>query len=387
MCPVYKATKDETMTTRARANVLREVMTRGGDEELIKKVMDSCLACKACKRECPSNVDMTWIRARVLNNIHDRHSMDMKTWLVARMARIESIGHKVAPLYNFFVSWSLSAYIIKGVLRFSTKRKLPRLSRHTMRWLVERECKGNADGRLVYLFADEFTNYQEAELGLKFARLLTDLGYRVVIPEHVESGRAAISKGDLRYAAKIAAKNVDMLKDIITEDAPLVGIEPSCILSFRDEYPKLVDGGMKEVAERLANNCLLYDEFMVREMEAGHISSDKFEDNGEEIWLHGHCHQKALVGIEKTAQMIRGLLPKSALHVIPSGCCGMAGAYGYDKAHYETSRMIGEEVLFPAVRKAEGVVLAPGTSCREQIRHFCNVNALHPVEILRKIED
>lgn len=387
MCPVYKATKDETMTTRARANVLREVMTRGGDEELIKRVLDSCLACKACKRECPSNVDMTWIRARVLNNIHDRHSMDMKTWLVARMARIESIGQKVAPLYNFFVSWSLSAYIIKGVLRFSTKRKLPRLSRHTMRWLVERECKGNADGRLVYLFADEFTNYQEAELGLKFARLLTDLGYRVVIPEHVESGRAAISKGDLRYAAKIAAKNVDMLKDIITEDAPLVGIEPSCILSFRDEYPKLVDGEMKEVAERLAKNCLLYDEFMVREMEVGHISSDKFEDNGEEIWLHGHCHQKALVGIEKTAQMIRGLLPKSTLHVIPSGCCGMAGAYGYDKAHYETSRMIGEEVLFPAVRKAKGVVLAPGTSCREQIRHFCKVNALHPVEILRKIED
>ena len=387
MCPVYKATKDETMTTRARANVLREVMTSGGNEKLIKKVMDSCLACKACKRECPSNVDMTWIRARVLNNMHKRHGMDMKTWLVARMARIESIGQKVAPLYNFFVSWSLSAYIIKGVLRFSTKRKLPRLSRHTMRWLVERECKGNADGRLVYLFADEFTNYQEAELGLKFARLLTDLGYRVVIPEHVESGRAAISKGNLRYAAKIAAKNVDMLKDIITEDAPLVGIEPSCILSFRDEYPKLVDGEMKEVAERLANNCLLYDEFMVREMEAGHISSDKFEDNGEEIWLHGHCHQKALVGIEKTAQMIRGLLPKSTLHVIPSGCCGMAGAYGYDKAHYETSRMIGEEVLFPAVRKAKGVVLAPGTSCREQIRHFCNVNALHPVEILRKIED
>ncbi|MGN1229416.1 MAG: FAD-binding and (Fe-S)-binding domain-containing protein [Prevotella sp.] len=383
MCPVYKATKDETMTTRARANVLREVMTRGGDETLIERVMDSCLACKACKRECPSNVDMTWIRARVLNNMHERHGMKMRTWLVARMATIERIGQKVAPIYNFCVSFNPTAYIIKGVLRFSTQRKLPRLSRHTMRQLVARECRGKGDGRRVYLFADEFTNYQEAELGLKFARLLTDLGYKVVIPEHVESGRAAISKGNLKYAAKIAAKNVALLKDIITEEAPLVGIEPSCILTFRDEYPKLVDEGMKGEAERLAKNCLLYDEFMVREMEAGRISSEQFEDNGEEIWLHGHCHQKALVGIEKTAQMIRGLLPKSTLHVIPSGCCGMAGAYGYDKEHYEMSRRIGEEVLFPAVRKAEGVVLAPGTSCREQIAHFCNVKALHPIEILK----
>ena len=364
---------------------MREVMTHGGDEKLIERVMDSCLACKACKRECPSNVDMTWIRARVLNNKHERHGMNMKTWLVARMARIERIGQRVAPLYNFVVSWCLSAYIIKGVLHFSTKRKLPRLSRHTMRWLVARECRDNEEGRKVYLFADEFTNYQEAELGLKFARLLTDVGSRVVIPEHVESGRAAISKGDLKYAAKIAAKNVALLKDIITEEAPLVGIEPSCILSFRDEYPKLVDDGMKAEAERLAKNCLLYDEFMVREMEAGRISSDQFEDNGEKIWLHGHCHQKALVGIEKTAQMIRGLLPKSTLNVIPSGCCGMAGAYGYDKSHYAMSGRIGEEVLFPAVRKAEGVVLAPGTSCREQIRHFCNVKALHPIEVLRKL--
>ena len=385
MCPVYKATKDETMTTRARANVLREVMTRGGDEKLIERVMDSCLACKACKRECPSNVDMTWIRARTLNNMHERHGMKMRTWLVARMATIERIGQKVAPLYNFCVSFNPTAYIIKGVLRFATERKLPRLSRHTMRQLVARECKGNADGERVYLFADEFTNYQEAELGLKFAQLLADLGYKVVIPEHVESGRAAISKGDLKYAAKIAAKNVALLKDIITEEAPLVGIEPSCILSFRDEYPKLVDDGMKAEAERLAKNCLLYDEFMVREMEAGRISSDQFEDNGEKIWLHGHCHQKALVGIEKTAQMIRGLLPKSTLNVIPSGCCGMAGAYGYDKSHYAMSGRIGEEVLFPAVRKAEGVVLAPGTSCREQIRHFCNVEAKHPIEVLRKL--
>ena len=239
-----------------------------------------------------------------------------------------------------------------------------------------------------YLFADEFTDHQEAELGLHFAQLLQRLGYEVVIPRHVESGRAAISKGCLKRAKRLAEKNVQLLKDIVSEDAPLVGIEPSCILSFRDEYPDLVPPEMRQEAIRLGKNSLLYDEFLLREIEAGRITPEMFDATEMEIFLHGHCHQKALVGIEKTSEVLRRLL-HAQVNVIPSGCCGMAGSFGYEKEHYQTSLAIGEMVLFPAVRKAmkqQGttpvVIAAPGTSCRQQIKDGTGFTAIHPIEIL-----
>ena len=263
---------------------------------------------------------------------------------------------------------------------------------------MRRECRKAAPvhpkGK-VWLFADEFTNFQEAEIGLTFARLLMRLGYQVEVPRHAESGRAAISKGCLRLAKRFALKNFRLLKDKVTEEIPLVGIEPSCILSFRDEYPDLLSPEMRLPAQQLARNCLLFDEFLVREMEAGRIFSEDFKADEMEIWLHGHCHQKALVGVEKTVAALR-LLKGAELHVIPSGCCGMAGSFGYEKEHYRTSLAIGETVLFPAVRKAmaetserggemPAVVLAPGTSCRQQIKDGTGVQALHPVELLYKM--
>ena len=241
----------------------------------------------------------------------------------------------------------------------------------------------------VYLFADEFTNLQEAELGLTFAKLLMRLGYKVEIPKHFESGRAAISKGCLRYAKKFAVKNVLLLKDKVSDSHPLIGIEPSCILSFRDEYPDLVPAEMRHDALALAQNCLLYDEFLMKEIAEGNISADDFEDAKMEIWLHGHCHQKALVGVDKTAKALSTLLPGAKINVIPSGCCGMAGSFGYEKEHYKTSLEIGEMVLFPAVRKAvkeangvPAIVAAPGTSCRQQIMDGTGIKAVHPIEIL-----
>jgi Fe-S oxidoreductase len=237
--------------------------------------------------------------------------------------------------------------------------------------------------RKVFLFADEFTNHQEAELGLTFARLLNRLGYVVEIPKHTESGRAAISKGCLRLAQKYAVKNVKLLKDRVSVETPLVGIEPSCILSFRDEYPDLVPPEMRSDAKKLAANCLLFDEFLVREFRAGHIGRDAFREVRADIWLHGHCHQKSLVGVGKSAEMLR-MIPGATVHVIPSGCCGMAGSFGYEKEHYATSMAIGEMVLFPAVRRAgpEAIVSAPGTSCRQQILDGTGVRARHPVEVL-----
>lgn len=393
LCPAYKVSGDELKTTRARANVLREILTRGGDYKQVKEVLDSCLACKGCKSECPSNVDMTRLRAEVLQHYYDEYGAPFRSFMVAHMAQIEQLGALVRLFYNLFASWNFSSAIIKKAISFSTERKIPTLSRYSMRKLVAKELEQywiEKPKKDVYLFADEFTNLQEAELGLTFAKLLMRLGYKVEIPKHVESGRAAISKGCLKYAKKFAVKNVQLLKDKISDSHPLIGVEPSCILSFRDEYPDLVPAEMRNDALALANNCLLYDEFLMKEISEGNISADDFEGAKMEIWLHGHCHQKALVGVDKTAKALNTLLEGAKVNVIPSGCCGMAGSFGYEKEHYKTSLAIGETILFPAVRSAitqeskiEPVfVVAPGISCRQQILDGTGVKAAHPIEIL-----
>ncbi len=401
MCPAFKVSHDELMTTRARANVLREILTRGLDptigqghkeEELLEEMLYSCLACKGCKGECPSNVDMTKIRAQVLQMLYDRHGTPFRSWMVARMAAVERLGRLVLPIYNFFATQRFTSSIIKRIVSFAPERGIPKLSSRTMRQQVKSYLRKNRvakDAKRVYLFADEFTNLQEAELGLTFAKLLTSLGYKVIIPNTVESGRAAISKGCLHLASRYANTNVKRLHHLITDETPLVGIEPSCILSFRDEYPDLVDESLQSDAANLAKNCLLYDEFIMREVARGNITAEQFQDTAVEIWLHGHCHQKSLVGIEKTAAMLR-LLKGCQLHVIPSSCCGMAGSFGYEKEHYKTSLAIGEMLLFPTVRKAMDsataerptLVAAPGTSCRQQILDGTGIHAVHPIEIL-----
>lgn len=425
LCPAFKVSGDETKATRARANVLREILTRGWESEAftvancvpqfeqstssncetqfatkksillseeLADVLDSCLACKGCRSECPSNVDMTRLRSEILQHKYDVSGMPLRSFAVSWMATVEQLGHIVWPIYNFFASWNFSSNIIKRIIKFSTERDIPTLSRVTMRKAVERECRkhrGKATKAKVYLFADEFTNFQEAELGLTFAKLLIRLGYEVEIPKHVESGRAAMSKGNLKLAKKFTLKNVNLLKDKISEQTPLVGIEPSCILSFRDEYPDLVPAELRPQAQQLGRNALLFDEFIMREVAAGRISPDDFKADAVEIWLHGHCHQKALVGTEKTVAAFK-LLAGAQVHVIPSGCCGMAGSFGYEKEHYKTSLAIGEMVLFPTVRKAVAeadgitpcIVAAPGTSCRQQILDGTGVHAVHPIEIL-----
>ena len=408
LCPAFKVSGDETKATRARANVLREILTRGWgseaftqalnkDKSILKseelaEVLDSCLACKGCRSECPSNVDMTRLRSEILQHKYDVGGMPLRSFAVSYMATVEQLGHLVRPIYNFMASWKISSNIIKRIIKFSTERDIPTLSRVTMRKAVRQECRKQHEkgtkGK-VYLFADEFTNFQEAELGLTFAKLLLRLGYEVEIPRHVESGRAAISKGNLKLAKKFALKNVNLLKDKVSEEMPLVGIEPSCILSFRDEYPDLVPAELRTEAQRLGRNALLFDEFIMREVKAGRITADDFKTDAVEIWLHGHCHQKALVGTEKTVAALK-LIQNAKVHVIPSGCCGMAGSFGYEKEHYKTSLAIGEMVLFPTIRKAvdktDGVtptlVAAPGTSCRQQILDGTGVHAAHPVEIL-----
>jgi len=419
MCPVFRLTRDEIDSTRARANVLRECLTSGEgfDSPEISQVLSSCLACKACRSECPSNVDMTRIRAEVLQQIHDRHGIPLRSFAVAHMADVERLGSVIAPVYNFFAGWKPSATLIKKVVHFAPERSIPKVHRCSCIPKVHR-CNSaptvtNAC-RKVYFFLDEFIRYNEPQLARTFLELLEHLGYQVVIPNIKDSGRAAVSKGCLKLAKRLALRNFNALKDLVCDDAPLVGLEPSCILSFRDEYPDLLPAGLREEAKKLAANCLLYDEFIMREVQAGRISSDNFTASQMDIWLHGHCHQKALVGVEKTAQAL-SLIEGAEVHVIPSGCCGMAGSFGYEAEHYRTSLEIGEMILFPAVRSAVGqscrtaascetaascqtaascetaspcgrcaIVAAPGISCRQQILDGTGVRAVHPVEILQK---
>jgi Fe-S oxidoreductase len=392
MCPSFMATKDENTTTRARANILREFLTRSPkknpfDHEEIRAVMELCLSCKGCLSECPSSVDMTKYKAEFLQHYYDANGIPLNTRLIAYLNRINHLVSLAPWIYNAIVTNRFTSSVLKKVMGFAQQRSLPRLHRMTLtRWYrknykrlsVATPIKGK-----VSLFADEFAEYNDTETGIKAIRLLSSLGYEVIIPRHTESGRATLSKGLLRKARKIAEKNVTLLKDVVTPEVPLVGIEPSCILTFRDEYPQLVRESFRTAAMRLAENTFLLDEFINREAQKGNIQREAFTREVKKIRLHGHCHQKALASTAATREMLS--LPFNyTVEEIPSGCCGMAGSFGYEKDHYELSMRIGELVLFPAVRASASDVLiaAPGTSCRHQIFEGTGKRAYHPIEIL-----
>lgn len=393
MCPSYMATREEKHTTRARANILRHTLYHPADASNpfdsaeVKEVMDLCLSCKACKSECPSSVDIAKLKAEFLQHYHDAHGIPLRSRIVAGFSDAARLASIFPGIYNamFQTGWIRKTF--NRLVGFHPNRTLPKINRQTLRsWFRNhqplRPLK-NRNGR-VHLFCDEFTNYNDLDAGIAAVELLELLGYEVVIPDHVESGRASFSKGLVRRAKGFAGENVRRLAPVISEKEPLLGIEPSAILGFRDEYPSLVDPSLREPARSLAANCLLIEEFLCREVSAGRIDSDLFTSDPKTIHLHGHCHQKSLVSIDPTVRMLS--LPENfTVKIIPSGCCGMAGSFGYENEHYDISMKIGELVLFPAVRKqpADALVAAPGTSCRHQIHDGTGRKALHPAEILR----
>lgn len=392
MCPSFMATRNEKDTTRARANMLREMLTHSTkinrfDHQELKDVMDLCLSCKGCKSECPSNVDMAKLKAEFLQGYYDANGVPLKTWIVAGFNQLNRVASLSPVLYNWSIGNKTTNAFIKKTCGFAQERSLPLLYKTTLRkWFTQHQKRVEPDvlkQKSVYFFCDEFTNYLDTEIGIKAVLLLEKLGYTVIIPEHLESGRTWISKGLLRKAKKIAQHNVFQLSKIITEDTPLIGIEPSAILTFRDEYVDLVDLPQLEMTEKLAKNCLLIDEFIAREIENGNISQSSFTKENRLIQLHGHCQQKAWAAVGASKQIMA--FPENyKVEVIPSGCCGMAGSFGYEKKHYEISMQIGELVLFPEVRKQpENVIIAAtGTSCRHQIKDGTSKKALHPIEVL-----
>ena len=385
MCPTFMATRDEDKSTRGRANILREFLyanekEKTFDQQEIYDILDLCISCKACKSECPSNVDMAKLKAEFMQHYYDIHSVPLRSKLIAYLPRLYRLAVVFRSLSNFMTSTS----IFKKAIDFAPERSIPKLSRITLNhWInngipAPEESKGK-----VYLFNDEFTNYNESDIGIKTILLLTKLGYEVKIPMHRESGRTFLSKGLVRTSQKIATENINLLKNIISEETPLIGIEPSAILAFRDEYPELVGKHLQADAKKLAQHSLLFEEFFVAEIQKGNISPGDFTSEEREILLHGHCQQKAVASTEPTKTMLS--FPQHySVNEIPSGCCGMAGSFGYEKEHYDLSMKIGEMVLFPAVREAKEsiIISAPGTSCRHQIKDGTGKKAKHPVEVM-----
>ncbi|WP_225860228.1 MULTISPECIES: FAD-binding and (Fe-S)-binding domain-containing protein [Chitinophaga] len=393
MCPSYMATRSEKDTTRARANILREFLTNSHkenrfDHQEIYDVLDLCLACKGCKSECPSNVDMAKLKMEFLQHYHDANGVPFRAHLISNFSKMSGLASITPGLYNWLVDTPATANLIKKISGFALNRSMPHLYKTTLRqWFQKQWPKERGpvskDSKPVYLFCDEFTNYNDTEIGIKAVRLLHRLGFEVKMVAHPESARAYMSKGLLRKARNYAEENVRIFSQLVSEEVPLLGVEPSAILSFRDEYPDLVREDLRTSAQQLARNVYLIDEYLSIAAEKGYIQQDQFSSATRHIKLHGHCQQKALSSALHSKKILS--LPKNyTVEVIASGCCGMAGSFGYEKEHYDISMQIGELVLFPAVRAAadDTIIAAPGTSCRHQVKDGTGRHALHPVEIL-----
>jgi len=388
MCPSFMATRDEKDTTRARANMLRQFLTNSTkknrfDHEEIKEVMDLCLSCKGCKTECPSSVDVAKMKAEFLQHYYDEHGAGFRTKLIANFTQSQKLGSWVAPLYNFVVKNDFLSGLVKKTVGFAPKRSLPTVNGTTLTQWVKKQAAINGSKRRVYLFSDEFTEYNDAEIGITAYKLLTALGYEVVIPKHVQSGRTYLSKGFVKEAKKIANQNIHLLKGLITDETPLLGVEPSGIITFRDEYLSLVDDDLRAEAQQIAKNALMIDEFLLAEMKAGRIHPEQFTNETKKIKLHGHCYQKAFHLVSVTEQVL-SFPANYSIETIPSGCCGMAGSFGYEAEHYAISMKVAELVLLPTIRKTETdtLIAAAGTSCRHQIKDGVGRKSYHPVEIL-----
>ena len=389
MCPSFMATGDEELSTRARANLVREFLSKDGDpwnHKEIYEVLDLCLGCKGCKSECPSGVDIAKIKSEFLQHWYDRHGIPVRTRLIAYISVINKLGSVVPAIFNFFVENKITSGIIKNITGFASKRSIPLLYKTTLKkWIKKNLSELNPENpkSSVVLFIDEFTNFNDTEIGIIVIKLLTSLNYKVVVTNHKISARTFISKGLTRTARKTIRMNIQTLSPLISKDLPLVGIEPSAILGFRDEYPDLAGDDLKGSAEKIAANSYMIDEFLAQEFRLGRIDNNLFSEEPREILLHAHCQQKAIASSSSTIEML-SIPANYSVTEIPSGCCGMAGSFGYEKEHYDLSNQIGELVLFPEVRGSNisTIITAPGTSCRHHIKDGTGRTALHPAVVL-----
>ncbi|PQJ74030.1 FAD-binding and (Fe-S)-binding domain-containing protein [Polaribacter gangjinensis] len=383
MCPSYRATKNEKDTTRARANALREFLTNSNEankfnHKELKEVFDLCLSCKACASECPSNVDIATMKAEFLYQYQETNGYSFRSSLFANNAKYNKLGSIAPTITNLILNTSFT----KSVMGIAQERNVPTLANTTFsNWFGKQKIAQKT--KKVYLFNDEFTNFYDVEIGKDAVFLLEKLGYEVIVLNHEESGRSFISKGFLKEAKKVCDKNIALFKNVISDETPLIGIEPSAILTFRDEYIRLATD--KIAAEKIAKNAFTFEEFLSNEHQKNNVDVSLFSSEEKEIKIHGHCHQKALSSTHASFQILN--IPKNyKVTILNTGCCGMAGSFGYEKEHYEISMQVGEDTLFPKIRNCapETEIAASGTSCRHQIYDGTKRVAKHPITLLKE---
>lgn len=389
MCPSFKATRDEEHSTRGRANALRLAMSGQLDEggiagHRIKEVMDLCLSCKACKSECPSNVDVAKLKSDVLQMHYDRHRTHIRERLIRDSSRQAARwSGRLAPLINYIQSSKLFRFFMEKIAGLDKRRTLPSYAAVPFYKWFEKEGNKIQSTQKVVLFADTYLNYFEPNIGKAAVTLLNDCGYEVILANIGCCQRPKLSNGFLRDAKKEGMSVIWQLRTYLDQQLPILVCEPSCASALNDDWPDLLENGT--LATQLSQQVMMIDQFLVQEMESGKLSVQLEMLSEGPIKVHGHCHQKALYG---TASMNRLLsITGAPVDEIPSGCCGMAGSFGYEKEHYDISEKIGEEILFPAVRESgkSTHIVASGFSCRHQIEHFTAKKARHWLELVRAI--
>ncbi|HYA29418.1 MAG TPA: FAD-linked oxidase C-terminal domain-containing protein [Acidobacteriota bacterium] len=384
MCPSYMGTLDEEHSTRGRANALRNVIAGlVPKEEFTGKrlydVMDLCLECKACKAECPSNVDMAKLKYEFLDHYHRANGLPLRNRLFGAIESLNRVGSALAPVSNWLANSTLNRWLMEIFAGIDRRRPLPQFAAESFAdWFQTHKTEGDGSKGDVVLFHDTFNNYNTPNVAIAATRFLELTGYRVVLVDKKCCGRPMISKGMLSEAKANSAWNIERLAPYADKGTAIVGLEPSCLLTLRDEYPEFI---RTSAAKQVAQNSFLLEEFVLREVNAGRLSLGS-NGKGKKAMLHGHCHQKALVGMAPTIAMLQAV--GFDVSEVDSGCCGMAGSFGFEKEHYDLSRKIGSRRLAPAVKALppEVEVIAPGISCRQQINHLTGKIAKHPAELL-----
>ncbi|MCL4151411.1 UNVERIFIED_CONTAM: hypothetical protein GTU68_035193 [Idotea baltica] len=389
MCPSYMASHNEKDTTRARANVLREFLTKSKKpflEKDVADVLDLCLGCKGCASECPSNVDIAKLKSEFLHQKNKAGLGSNVDRLFATMDQKYHLAYLAGPLSYAMATSSKMSEKFKSDMDIHPDRTLPSLQKQTWhKWFSKSGKKLNptSKDRQLILFCDEYTNYFDPAIGIAATRLFQRLGYYVLLPKIKTSARAAISKGYLDIAKKEAENNIKKLSQYKYSNLPVVGIEPSAILGFRDEYPALTRGELKEKAYQLKNRTFLLEEFILDQFKAQYIRTDQFDQVSRNIVVHTHCHQKALSQEQIVAQVLS--IPEGHIvRPLSTGCCGMAGSFGFERSHYAMSQQVAELSLFPSLRNEpdRSIVVATGTSCRHQIKDGLQRNSYHTAQIM-----
>ncbi len=387
MCPSYMVTSDEKDSTRGRANVFRNLLLEGPSKAMrsheLNDALDLCLSCKACKSECPASVDMGRLKAEFTQHYHEAHGVPLASWFFGNYARLSRLAAILPGFSNFLMTFGPTRALFGFFLKLAPQRSMPAYAKFTFSTWWRKNDRPQ-DGEIVWLYVDPFTEFTEPEIGIAAVRVLEHFGYAVELLPITDDGRTQLSKGLVKTAKRLSDANVRKVADALAKfpERRIIGLEPSALLTFRDELPDLVSPSLKDTALDLASRADLFDEFLDRALSDGRIDM-KLEAKTPLI-LHGHCHQKALSDVGTTSRVLKAA--GYDVQTVPSGCCGMAGSFGYEAKHYELSMQVGELVLFPRIRKTpeSTCIAAPGTSCRHQIADGTSRKAEHPAVLVAR---